>query len=45
MPPPGPSRRVVKVPGDHSLKADLEAVAAAVQAWLSGVVAEMAPAK
>jgi hypothetical protein len=36
---------VVKVPGDHSLKADLEAVAAAVRAWLSGVVAEAAPAR
>ena len=45
MPPPGPSREVVKVPGDHSLKADLEAVAAAVRAWLSGVVAEAAPAR
>src|SRR5215218_10278715 len=45
MPPPGPSREVVKVPGDHSLKTDLEAVAAAVRAWLSGVVAEAAPAK
>jgi predicted alpha/beta-hydrolase family hydrolase len=43
MPPPGPSREVVKVPGDHSLKTDLEAVAAAVRAWLSGVVAEAAP--
>jgi uncharacterized protein len=38
MPPPGPSREVVKVPGDHGLKADLEAVAAAVRLWLSGVV-------
>ncbi len=45
MPPPGPSREVVKVPGDHSLNADLEAVAAAVRAWLSGVVAEAAPAR
>jgi len=42
MPPPGPSREVVMVPGDHSLKADLEAVGAAVRAWLSGVVAEAA---
>ena len=25
MPPPGPSREVVKVAGDHGLKADLEA--------------------
>ena len=38
MPPPGPTRQVAKVPGDHGLKTDLEAVAAAVQAWLSGVV-------
>jgi hypothetical protein len=45
MPPPGPSREVVKVPGDHGLKADLEAVAAAVRAWLPGVVAEAAPAR
>ncbi len=34
IPPPGPSREVVKVPGDHGLKADPEAVAAAVRAWL-----------
>jgi len=45
MPPPGPSREVVKVPGDHNLKADLGAVAAAVRAWLSGVVAEAARAR
>jgi hypothetical protein len=45
MPPPGPAREVVKVPGDHGLKADLEAVAAAVRAWLSGVVAEAAPVR
>jgi uncharacterized protein len=37
MPPPGPSREVVKVAGDHGLKADLKAVAAAVRAWLPGV--------
>jgi predicted alpha/beta-hydrolase family hydrolase len=37
MPPPGPSRDVVKVPGDHGLKADLEAVAAAVRAWLGSL--------
>ena len=40
IPPPGPSREVVKVPGDHGLKADLAAVAAAVRAWISRVVAE-----
>ena len=39
IPPPGPSREVVTVPGDHGLKADLEAVAAAVRAWLPQVVA------
>jgi hypothetical protein len=38
MPPPGPSRKVVKVPGDHGLKADVAAVAAAVRAWLPSVV-------
>ena len=37
MPPPGSTREVAKVPGDHNLKADLEAVAAAVRAWLSGL--------
>ena len=37
MPPPGSTREVVKVPGDHNLKADLEAVAAAVRGWLSGL--------
>jgi hypothetical protein len=37
MPPSGPSRRVVKVPGDHGLKADLPAVSAAVRAWLPEV--------
>jgi uncharacterized protein len=44
IPPPGPSREVVTVPGDHGLKADLEAVAAAVRAWLQKMVAEPAPA-
>jgi uncharacterized protein len=38
LPPPGPSREVVTVPGDHGLKADPEAVAAAVRGWLSGIV-------
>jgi predicted alpha/beta-hydrolase family hydrolase len=42
IPPPGPDRRVVKVPGDHGLKADTQAVAAAVTAWLPSVVAEAA---
>jgi uncharacterized protein len=34
MPLPGPSREVVKVPGDHGLKADPEAVAGAVSGFL-----------
>jgi predicted alpha/beta-hydrolase family hydrolase len=38
MPPPGPGREVVKVAGDHGLKADLEAVGAVVQAWLERVL-------
>jgi predicted alpha/beta-hydrolase family hydrolase len=37
-PPPGPHREVVKVPGDHSLKADLDALALAVRTWLSRIV-------
>jgi predicted alpha/beta-hydrolase family hydrolase len=40
MPPPGTLREVVRVQGDHGLKADLEAVAAAVRAWLPQVLAE-----
>jgi uncharacterized protein len=38
IPPAGPSREVVTVPGDHGLKADLEAVGAAVRAWISRLV-------
>ena len=34
MPPSSPARTVVQVPGDHGLKKDLEAVAAAVRDWL-----------
>jgi predicted alpha/beta-hydrolase family hydrolase len=37
-PPPGPLRDVVRVPGDHSLKADLSAVAAAIRPWLARVL-------
>jgi len=37
IPPPGPNREVVKVDGDHGLKRDLDAVAAAVRAWLPRV--------
>jgi predicted alpha/beta-hydrolase family hydrolase len=35
MPAPGPNREVVQVNGDHSLRSDSEAVAAAVKLWLS----------
>jgi predicted alpha/beta-hydrolase family hydrolase len=45
VPPVGPNRRVVQVAGDHSLRTDLEAVAAAVKEWLPGVVAQAAPAR
>ena len=45
MPPAGPSRDVVRVAGDHGLKADLEAVAAAVRAWLPGVAGQLSSAR
>lgn len=35
MPPEGPQRTVARVAGDHSLRTDVEAVAAAVRAWLA----------
>jgi predicted alpha/beta-hydrolase family hydrolase len=37
MPPEGPSRQVVKVRGDHGLKSDPDAIAAAVGGWLPGL--------
>jgi predicted alpha/beta-hydrolase family hydrolase len=40
IPPATASRTVVLVPGDHSLRTDLQAVTAAVQGWLPRVVAE-----
>lgn len=45
IPPASALREVVEVPGDHGLKADPEAVAAAVRNWLAGVTAEAVPAK
>ena len=39
MPPAAALRTVARVPGDHGLKANLDAVGAAVRAWLPGVVA------
>jgi uncharacterized protein len=41
MPPAGERRTVVPVPGNHGLKADLDAVAAAVKGWLPGVLARL----
>ena len=40
MPPSARLRTVQQVQGDHGLKTDLEAVAAAVRAWLPGIVAQ-----
>ena len=37
MPPPAKGRTVVQVPGDHGLKADTAAVAAAAVEWLRGL--------
>jgi predicted alpha/beta-hydrolase family hydrolase len=43
IPPATARRTVVQVPGDHSLRTDLEAVAAAAQDWLRRVVVQAAP--
>jgi predicted alpha/beta-hydrolase family hydrolase len=39
IPPSAPHRRVVEVPGDHTLRTDLGAVADAIRAWLPTVLA------
>jgi uncharacterized protein len=44
IPPAGPRRTVVRVPGDHSLRSDVPAVAAAVRGWLRSVAAQPAGA-
>jgi predicted alpha/beta-hydrolase family hydrolase len=41
IPPATPHRVVVEVSADHSLKADLPAVAGAVQSWLSEFLGEL----
>lgn len=41
MPPPSTHRTVAKVPGNHSLRADVDAVGAAVAEWLPGVLAQV----
>jgi uncharacterized protein len=38
MPPPGPSRTVVTVAGNHSLRSDREAIRTAIRGWLSEVL-------
>ncbi len=38
MPPPGPSRTVVAVAGNHSLRSDRDAIRTAVRGWLSEVL-------
>jgi hypothetical protein len=38
MPPSSRRREVAVVPGDHGLKADADAIGAAVRSWLPGVV-------
>jgi predicted alpha/beta-hydrolase family hydrolase len=43
IPPAAARRTVVQVPGDHSLRTDLDAVAAAVRDWLSRVVGQATP--
>jgi hypothetical protein len=43
VPPPSARRAVVTVAGNHSLRSDLPAVAAAVREWLPAVLAESAP--
>ena len=44
IPPAAPGREVAVVPGDHGLKADTGAVAAAVGSWLPKVVGQAAAA-
>jgi uncharacterized protein len=43
IPPAAANRTVVQVPGNHSLRTDLPAVAAAVREWLPGIVAQASP--
>ena len=38
VPPPGPSRTVVTVAGNHSLRSDRDAIRTAVSGWLSEVL-------
>ena len=38
MPAPGPSRTVVTVAGNHSLRSDRDAVRTAVRDWLAQII-------
>jgi uncharacterized protein len=38
VPPPGPLRTVIEVPGTHSLRTGLEPISDAVRTWLSDVI-------
>jgi uncharacterized protein len=44
VPPPAARRTVVRVPGDHSLRTDVQAVADAVAGWLPRIVPQTARA-
>ena len=41
VPPPGPRRMVVEVPGNHGLKTGLDELADAVRAWLPGMLEDV----
>lgn len=41
MPPDGPRRTVVRVPGTHALTADLSAVSSAARSWLAELAGEL----
>jgi predicted alpha/beta-hydrolase family hydrolase len=38
MPPPGPTRTVIAVPGNHSLKTSIAAIGPALSSWLDSVI-------
>jgi predicted alpha/beta-hydrolase family hydrolase len=43
IPPASAERTVIEVAGDHSLKADLPGLSAAVQAWLADLLTQLTP--
>jgi hypothetical protein len=38
IPPDAARRKVIQVPGDHSLRTDVQAVAEAVRTWLRDIL-------